>query len=274
MLHRTLPLLVLTTLISTGCATGLPDLRPASVLDGVTQAESERARALLERAATLAGGKELLNRHAGFRAQVLDTWDNPLARLLFLKYDARQRLDVRVKNPNVTDVRMTLLNGDKKGEVWGLDANRTYVEKAGKRAYTQDELIMLYIKNPAALALIPLRLAYADKVAYTGAVTHEGKRYETVFATWETFEPNDTFDQWNVWIDAETGLIARAHLTVREVKKGGVKEGALLFKDYKRFGDVLIPTIIGPIRNVRDASPLHTFHITSFAWEDDAVSVR
>ena len=194
-------LLAATCLLSIGCA-GLPDLRPESVLDGVSAQEEARGRALLDRAAELAGGKELILEHDGFRATFQDVWADGLPKLLFLRYDERQRIEVVAKNPNVTDVRMTLLDGERAGEVWGLEDNRVYIDRGEGKEFTDDGPTMLYIKNPAALVLVGLRLAWADKVAYTGPVTHDGKRYETIFLSWETFEPNERFDQWHVWIDS------------------------------------------------------------------------
>jgi hypothetical protein len=254
------------TITATACA-GLPDLRPEQVLDGVTQAESDRARALIDRAAELSGGRELLNQHDAFQAVFLDVWTNRFAKALFLEYDPNQRISVYSENPDVSNVRMTLVNGDRAGEVWGLEDNKVFIERDGAREFTDDVGTMLYIKNPAALVLIPLRLAWADKVAYTGSITHEGKNYETVFATWETFEPNETFDQWVLWFDPDTGYLAKAHLTVRETGGGPVKEGAIDFAHYKRFGDVVVPTKISALFSI-DGSSLRTYNLESFEWID------
>lgn len=265
-------LLVLSILLSIGCA-GIKDIRPTQVLDGIDAQEAAKGRALLDRAAALAGGRELLSRHAGYRATFQDVWTNDMAKFMFLRYDEKQRLEVVAQNPNVDNVRMTLLNGERKGEVWGVKDDRVFIERSGKREFTDDEITLLYVKNPPALLLTPLRLAYADQVAYTGPITHKGKRYETVFVTWETLEPNTRFDQWNVWIDPDTGHIAKAHLTVREYTGGLVSDAAIEFKDYKRYGDVVVPTKIGALFSI-DGDSIRTYNLEDFAWIDGTVISR
>ena len=130
---------------------------------------------------------------------------------------------------------------------------------------------MLYVKNPAALVLVPLRLGYADKVSYMGTIEHEGKVYEQVFATWETLDPNMKFDQWVVWIDPDTGNIAKAKLTIREYTGMLADEAVVEFGEYKTFGDVTVPTTITALFALDDTDPIRSWTVTSFEWTDAPV---
>lgn len=257
------------------CASGPRDLRPAAVLDGITQEEAQKGRALLDRAAQNAGGKELLLRHPGFVTELNDVWTNWMGKMLFLRYEPEQRIRVEARGSRVDDVAMTLVGGERDGEVWGLENNRVYVQPKGEqRTFTDDEITMLYVKNPPAIVLLPLRLAYADKVAYAGPVEFEGKTYEQVFVTWSSLEPNTKFDQWVVWIDPDSGNIAKAKCTVREYTGLGPDEAVVELEDYKSFGDVMVPTTIKALFALEDSDPIRTWTIESFAWTDEAHSGR
>lgn len=257
--------------LSVGCASGPKDIRPDEVLDGISAQEEARGRALLERAAQNAGGREVLMRHAGFHSEMTDTWSNAFGKLVFLKYEPIQQIVVEVDGPRVDQVKLTLVNGERAGEVWGVQDNRVYLQAPGReREFTDDEITLIYVKSPASLVLLPLRLAYADKVGYVGPVEFEGKRYERVFVTWESLDPNMKSDQWVVWIDPETGNIAKAQCTLREYTGIYADEAVVELGDYKTFGDVTLPTTISGLFSMTDADPIRTWTVHSFAWTDTA----
>lgn len=264
------PALMATLFLSVGCASGLKDIRPEAVKSGISADDEAKARAMLLRAAENAGGQELLNQHAGFRTEMDDVWESAFAKLMFLRYEPEQKIVVEAAGPRVDNVTMTLVDGERAGEVWGLEDNNVYIqEKGGEKEFTDDEITMLYIKNPASLVLLPLRLAYADKVGYLGTVDYEGKTYEQLFVTWETLDTNAKFDQWIVWIDPETGNIAKAKFTIREYTGMLGDEAVVELEDYQKFGDVTIPTKIRGLFALDDADPIRTWTVTSFAWTDE-----
>jgi len=245
------------------------DIRPDSVLDGIDEDESARGHAALERAARNAGGKELLLQHAGFETEMTDTWSHWMGKMLFLRYEEQQEIAVKAAGPRVDDVRLSIIGGERDGEVWGVEGDKVFTQRPGEsREYTDDEVTMLYIKNPAALVLTPLRLAYADQVSSMEPITYEGKTYDRVFVTWERLEPNLQYDQWLVWIDRESGNIAKAQLTIREYTGMAVKEAVAEFSDYRTFGDVTIPTRISALFELEDNEPIRTWTVNDFRWVD------
>jgi hypothetical protein len=196
-----------------------------------------------------------------------DVWTHWLGKMIFLQADPVQEVLVEARGSRVDNTRMTLIGGEKAGEVWGSDDNRIFVESAdGKREFTDDQITLLHVKNPPALVLLPLRLAWADKVAYVGPIEFEGKTYERVFATWETFDSNMKYDQWVVWIDPETGNIAKAKCTVREYQGAMGDEAVVEVSDYKWFGDVMIPTKISGVFDFDETDPVRTWTVKSFEW--------
>ncbi len=50
----------------------------------------------------------------------------------------------------------------------------------------------------------PFRITEATIVAYGGTAEIKGKTYEVVYATWGSAEPNDTENQYVIYMDPAT----------------------------------------------------------------------
>lgn len=90
-------------------------------------------------------------------------------------------------------------------------------------------------------------MASANIVECVGQQSWNGRNYDLVFATWNSFELNTEIDQYIIWINKETGLIDRFDATGRQILPFA-KATALLF--YELNGQkVKTPKIIKVYRN-------------------------
>lgn len=265
--RRTLILgLVAASLLLVGCAAGPRDIRPAAVMDGVTSEEERKGRALLDRAAENAGGKDLLLRYAGFRTEINDIGKNRFGQLQFLRYAPEQRIQIGAERgtPSVTAVAPVTQYA------FDQEENAIYSTPPDEGpVFADQQVAMPYVSNPPAMVVLPLKLAYADKVAYAGQVEFQGQTYERVFVTWDSLEPTRAVDQWLVWIDPGTGNIAKARSTLRDAP--GAAESILKLENYRQFGDVKVPTTIQALRSVDDVNPIRTWVVDTFQWTDGGV---
>ena len=96
----------------------------------------------------------------------------------------------------------------------------------------------------------PFRILEAPLVSAAGPVEVGGRRYQTVFATWEQAAPSRDYDQYIVYISEDTGLIEKIAYTVREIAPFVV--GAMHFGDFVAAGELTLPTTMTVTSRVED----------------------
>ncbi|MEO1335840.1 MAG: hypothetical protein AAFV29_09345, partial [Myxococcota bacterium] len=260
------------------CSAGLADLRPDSLKErGPSSEQSERGRRLLERAAQLTGGRALWRTVETYEISARDVWDHWLAELMILEYDSDQKFELWAQNPGLSNVKMTLQNGARAGEVWGYENDRFYLVKDGVRDDSEDPIKVLFVKSLAAVIALPIRLSYADQVAYVGDIEFEGQTYHQVFATWSSMEPSADYDHWMVWINAESGLVEQCEFTVREYERAVTfplsRTGAFSMTDYRRIDGFMVPRKVAALFALGD-EPVHVITVDSVQFNQRVPAPR
>ncbi|MBX2797574.1 MAG: hypothetical protein KTR31_07900 [Myxococcales bacterium] len=256
-------LTALLVIASTGC--GLKDLRPQSLRkDGPTVEQRDEGRALLEQAVAATGGWDRWRRLERFTFSATDTWDHLMGELAFLTYDKAQTFDMVAVGQDVDNLRMTLTNGKKAGQVWGYRDGKGYLEGEGLEGKEPKPLSVLFVKTTAALLGLPMRLGSADHVALLGEVDVGGTRYHEVFLTWDQLDPTETYDHWVVYVHPETHRIDYAQFTVREyeavVAMPVARKGFFAMSDYRDVEGLQIPHRIDALLNI-DRKPVHSYDL-------------
>lgn len=104
--------------------------------------------------------------------------------------------------------------------IYGLQSMNYYeIEEDKTVKFTSNKKIQFALPAIQYLFELPLRLRNVPILKYAGEQTFEGKKYDLVFATWETLEPNKKYDQYILYISKE-GYLSFASYTVREA--GGI----------------------------------------------------
>ena len=70
----------------------------------------------------------------------------------------------------------------------------------------------------------------------------DGELHQRVYATWISYEPNDSADQFVAYLSDATGLMTRLDFTAREVL--GLASGTARYSDHRAVGDYVLPHTI------------------------------
>ena len=237
---------------------GWADLRNAAVL-AAGEAERARGRDLLTRTAER-HGLAAWRGYATLTVVARDDWDEAGP-----WWPAQSQL-VRLEQLNGTFTsRAELLDGPGRGQVWGVQSWRGYKivppARAPRFSEAPDGALSFYLPSLHYFNELPFRLLAAPNVVHAGEARLDGRDYELVFVSWEEGAPSGEHDQYVLWIAADSGLVEKAHYTVREaaalappeqaevMRAGAV--GTIHYGDYRDVGGVAIPflqvvTLFGP----------------------------
>jgi hypothetical protein len=238
---------------------GLADLRPEG-FDAESPAARERGRALLERAVARHGG-DAWARHETLTVTATDAWKEPGP--WWPQQNQRARF---LQLLGTFTSRVTFLDGPEAGEVWGIQSWWPYKapgEKAEAVFLVEDLPIQFYLPTLQYFNELPFRLARAPLVADLGPAELFGVEYDRVFVTWGSSEPHEDADQYVLWIKRSSGLVAKAHYTLREAARMSITPeeqrpmmragaaGTIHYGDYRDVDGVWLPfrqlvTLFGP----------------------------
>lgn len=189
------------------------DIRPAAVsLDPDPEAEA-RGRALLARAREAHGVDALLD-HAHLEATFRDAWAPGLPTWFspWPEPDQRGRLRARVHS---FDSQITYDNGPQTGQTWGITDWTVWEGTPANPVSSADLSFMLPTVH--YFVEMPQRLTEAEIVRHVGTTGIDGVTYETVYATWGSVAANSDYDQYLIFLEPESGRIAKVQYTVREI---------------------------------------------------------
>ncbi len=137
--------------------------------------------------------------------------------------------------------RLTLLEGPDAGQVWGIQNWRSFravdqLQSPSGAANTpakfeHDDNIYFLLPTLQYFAEFAFRIDAAALVAAAGRIEHAGRSYDLVFATWGDGQPGTDADQYLIWIDSETKLMAKLRYTVRESAR--FLTGTMHYQDYR-----------------------------------------
>ena len=247
----------------------LADLRPDAMVDS---AEAREAGAAQLEALARAHGQDAWQSYQTMDVLFGDVWHGGMPKRFFMHWEqSPQKLRGRFVRGTWTG-ELELLSGPDKGDRWGMQGWKSWTAEQGEAPeFEEDELVEFVVPTTQYFLVMPLRLKSATVALNAGHGSWKGETYDRVFATWESAEPVADMDQYLLWIDPDTGLLARADFTVRD--QGGWAVGSATYNDYEDFGGVMMAkeiAITAPTPGGEEM-PIHSFLTETVEW--DAVSV-
>lgn len=275
-MNRSLFFIALFSLIwASGCQ--LADLRTSSIKqEGLSQVKEEQGRALLEEA-WKAQGMDKLRSHQVYETTVEDHWRGTAGKFTTLWPETR--VDLRIKyGVNTFDSQLEYLSGEKKDMLAGQQS-WNYYEKPVDSSISFD--VETDKKASFGLAAFQYffelidRLKDAPIVSYAGEHEALGARYDLVFVTWESAEPNQQFDHYRLWINKETKRLEVAEYTIRDApqKLPGAKAfyGSIWFQDFREIDGISISFQQYIFINAPKDNPekyIHKLTVKDFAFDN------
>ncbi len=257
-----------TAALLSGC--GLSDLRPEPLINNQLPDDSERrGRVWLDKAVRAHGAT--LDDRATVSIWLRDDWPSTLLRWVAMPWEENKqllRLDATVGGDNG---RLTFEEGPAKGTGWGIQNWVTYRFGAdGGPTFDAvddpDDAIKFWIPTLAYFPLLPWRIREATYVRYVGEETIDGRKRVTVFATWGDPGPQEAIDQYLVWIDAETHLVAGTRYTVRDMM--GSVVGTMKYSDYRDVDGIKLPFVINGVEALgTDETESHRMTVERVAFD-------
>ena len=228
---------LLSALMLPACAAA--DIRPDGFKRAPTQAEELQGRQLL-RAAAVAHGEDAYREKSALIATIDDDWSMAPLPVKFLKPLPGDNLRYRVRiRPGSKDVALTFLDGENKGQVWGLQDGRAFEEEDGKREILSDATTMESSVGVIGFLLhAPFMLESAKTVYVLPSAVVDGRRFDRVFLSWGDGDVNEN-DQFIAYIDAETRRLSFMEFTARGANKALV--ATLRLSDHTAIEGVIVP---------------------------------
>ena len=133
--------------------------------------------------------------------------------------------------------------------------------------FKESKEIKFWLPTTEYFIELPLRMQEATVVGYTGEMTHGGRRYDLVFVSWGSAEPQKTVDQYLLWIDHETSLLAFVQFTVRD--QGKFFKGGMEYGNYHDLDGVKVPFSLATKDNLGGDGGPHAFTIHEVHFKPD-----
>ncbi len=150
--------------------------------------------------------------------------------------------------------RVELLDGPEAGAIWGLQSWQPYRRSSptGELEQRQNDLaITFYLPTLQYFDELVFRLRAATIVVNAGPGEIAGERFDRVFATWESAVPHAGADQYELWLDPESHLVAKATYTLRDAPDLASRlmtpvmrfaaVGTIHYDDYREVEGVVVP---------------------------------
>lgn len=226
-----------------GC---MADIRtPLIKQDGITEANAEKGKLLLEKAWKLQG-LDKLKEHETYLLRGRDVWKGLMGKMGKPWPDAEVDLQFRYA-VGTFDGEVGFLSGKRAGTSAGLQSWNYYEVASGEAAvFTDyDERIAFGLSAYQYFFELADRLKRAPIISYAGEKEFRGQPYDQVFVTWETPEPHQEHDQYVLWINRASGLLEYAVYTLRDnyLKMPGARAfyGSIQFADWREVEGIRIP---------------------------------
>ena len=244
----------------------LADLRPDGLVEDSAEARAA-GRVRLEELATAHGGETWRN-YEVMDIRFEDVWHGALMQNVMMHWaESPQALRGRFTRGGWTG-ELELASGPDAGDRWGIQSWKTWRAEPGEKPeFVDDPVVEFVVPTTQYFLELPLRIQSATVVLEAGKAMWNDKNYDVVYATWESAEPRDDMDQYVVWIDPDTGLMARTDFTVRD--HGGGAIGSAHYLNYEDFGGVQLAKRIEIFGLMPGgyALPVHTFVTDRVEWD-------
>ncbi len=254
--------LLLSITILGGCATA--DLRNRQLKELGVQPTQEQEGATLMQTMLEKHGQAAWKSHQTVEMILRDDWRGLLSSLAGRPWD-NELLNFTYELGTFNG-RVEVLDGDTKGEIYGLHSWQGYEIEPGEPLELEDGSRTNFI-IPAIiyLAELPFRLADAPILLHMADTLYEGKSYNLVFATWDRIEPHGENDQYILWINKETGLVDIAQYTIRD--QFNFVDAAILYEDYRMIDGVMVPYTMIINAAPDDDKPFHTITMQKVTFD-------
>lgn len=221
------------------------DVRSAGLRQaGASEGSARRGRALLEELAARHGYAAWRN-HRTQEVVAEDTWagGGSFWPAQPQRYRAQRLLGTFTS-------RLELLDGPRRGELWGIQSWLAYSRSADGRPLEPDPIIEFALPTFQYFDELVFRLLAAPIVLDNGTGLYNGREHQRIFATWGRPEPHVEDDQYDLWVDPDSGLMTVVHYTVRDAMElsGAVMRplvkvlgaGTMHYGDYRQIDGVQV----------------------------------
>lgn len=141
------------------------------------------------------------------------------------------------------DNRVTWLEGEMEGEIYGIQSWQIYHQGRGEEMEkVKHKKIRFMLPTMHYFMELPYRLSKAPIISYMGEEILNGIPYHRVFATWDSPEANQ-HDQYILYIHPETELVERTTYTIRDNYMWTPKNfyGTAVYSDFRKVDEVMFP---------------------------------
>ena len=256
-------LLVLAVLSPAGCTASNLWSAANDASTAISADSDVKGREWLRRASQAQGGQALVT-HRVASLWMRDSWPGWLMRTLIMPWPENGQLfrqDILVASDTS---RLTFVEGDEKDTGWGIQHWVTYRFNdegvSWDPTVDPDSTVKFWLPTNAYFPFLAWRIQEATFVRYMGTEENSGRTLHRVFATWGAQPTTPGIDQYIVYIDEKTDLIAYVRYTVRDM--GESIEGLMEYSDYRPVGDVTLPFSMRVVDAMKeDASVLHAYTV-------------
>ncbi|MFY0687132.1 MAG: hypothetical protein JXQ90_08210 [Cyclobacteriaceae bacterium] len=221
-------------------------------------------------------GFDLLQEHKTYTVRMTDNWPGWIGRMTKIWPEQKSTILFNFSF-NTFDGQLIFESGEREGDLIGLQSwNLYHIKKSTPHLFEPNSL---EVKHKFGLVTIHyflelgFRLLNAPYKRYYGKKEKNGKDYDLVFVSWESDKPHPDYDQYVLWINAESGLIDYCIYTIRENKNPITRQlhGSIAFRDYRCIDGVKIPFTMPVMINSGALSPelndglIHQFDLHEFS---------
>lgn len=165
--------------------------------------------------------------------------------------------------PKTFDGRLEILTGKGKGDLSGISDWKTYrKDKNDSIQFKKNKDTEFWLPTYQYFIEFPSKIQEATVFKYLGQKTTDNIQCEVLLASWKTTEAQKDFDQYIIWIDANTKQIVKIDFTIRDIAK--FVSGTIHFKNYKTYNGILLPSEMPVSSNLIKKGLLHKMEIFSF----------
>ena len=213
------------------------DLRPPYLGDEIAEEDYAKGKVLLQEMQSAYGGLDNWLAHkTGNYSQIADWYDDKLG---IAGWDELPQQFQMTATLGTDDCEFTLLNGENKGQTWGVQNWKSYQSKNSVKDFVHNEKYHHKLIYKNYWFQFPFRISEAPIVVYAGESTVKGEPYDLLYITWGSVAPNREYDQYILYLDKETRLVEWLNFTLRE--KANFAKITAHFTDFKTINGIVSP---------------------------------
>ncbi len=170
-----------------------------------------------------------------------DIWTSTLLRWLTPLDEDRQQFRAEL-NLAHQGIAFTFLNGGNKGHIIGFDG-RSYSSEGGRIVYKKRTSVALYLRPLQNYLEWHQTLIQHPSLEFAGFETIDGTDHWVLYATEGNTQHLAGFDQFLVYVNAQTKQVAFVEFTLRELMKS--YKGVVHYRDYRPVQGLRMPHWVG-----------------------------